>query len=372
MKIAVFHNLNFGGAKRVVFEQVKGLSKDHVVDVYKTNRDEDIFDPLAYARNSYEYDVPFYFDSTAGLRRLEYDIKTIITLQNLHAKIASDIDKRGYDLVLVHPDKYTQAPFLIRFLKTPTVYYCQEPLRIAYEYSLRLREQVSPVKKGYEEVNRYLRKRNDRINVRSAQFTLASCLHVRERMIESYDVYPDINYPGIDTTVFRPKHRKKKNQVLFIGGEEVVTDGYDLLKDAFTRIPKKIRPTVHIVKWKKQNNERLTDNELVDMYNESIAAMCVSRLETFGLVPLEAMACGVPVIATNVSGHRETVVHGKTGFLVEFHPKEIAGRLTMLLASPKLATKIGEEGVRHVKKEWTWKKSVQSLDALLRSFKHQQ
>lgn len=368
MKIAFFHNLNFGGAKRVVFEQVKSLSTRHKVDVYKTNLDDDIFDPVEYAENIYKYEIPFRFSSDPKLHRLEYDLKTLFTLQRKHEQIAREIDSRNYDIVLVHPDKFTQAPFLTRYLKTKSVYYCQEPLRIAYEYSLRLRDKVSPVKKGYEEVSRYLRKRNDRINVRSASYSLASCLHIRERMIESYDVYPDINYPGIDTTLFRPKTRKKKNQLLFIGGKDVVTDGYDLLKSAVMLLPSISRPEIKIVTWKKQNNQRLTDEELIDLYNDSLAAMCMSRLETFGLVPLEAMACGVPVIATNISGHRETIVHGKTGYLVEFHPHEIAEYLLEIISNPRLAKAMGEEGVRHVKKNWTWKKSTDVLEKLLLSY----
>lgn len=368
MKIAVYHNLHFGGAKRVVLEQVRWLSAYHEVDVYKTNSDDDIFDPFSYARSIYKYNVPFPLASIPALDRFARDATAIFTLQKLHAKIAAEIDARSYDIVLVHPDKYTQAPFLTRYLKTPSVYYCQEPLRIAYEYGLRLREKVPPLKKAYEEVNRYLRKRNDRINVRSATFSLASCLHIRERMIESYDVYPDINYPGIDNKLFTPKSRKKKNQVIFIGGKDVVTDGYDLLRDAVALLPKKNRPTVRAITWKKQNNKRLTDEELVDLYNESSVVMCMSRLETFGLVPLEAMACGVPVIATNISGHRETIIDGKTGFLVEFHPQEIANRLSLLLSRPELAKKMGGEGVRHISRKWTWSTCASSLERLLLSY----
>lgn len=368
MKIAVFHNLNFGGAKRVVFEQVKSLSRNHTVDVYKTNLEDDIFDPVTYAKNLYRYEIPFIFPAQPVLDRLEYDIRTIFSLQKKHAQIASEIDAKNYDFVLVHPDKFTQAPFLTRYLNTRSVYYCQEPLRIAYEYSLRLRENVSPVKKAYEEINRYLRKRNDRINVRSATHILASCLHVRERMIESYDVYPDINYPGIDTLLFYPKPKIKRKQVLFIGGKDVVTDGYDLLKSAVSLLPPDIRPVIKVVTWKKQNNQRLTEEELVDLYNESLAVMCMSRLETFGLVPLEAMACGIPVIATNISGHRETIVHGKTGFLVEFHPREITQRLLTIITDNDLAIRMGNEGVKHVKKNWTWEKSTEVLEKLLLTY----
>lgn len=367
MKIAVYYNLNFGGAKRVVFEQIKELSKKHEVHIYKIDEDDDVFDAVNFAKEVYRYPSPVS-NSGSSLKRLIYDFATYKLLPNLHRRIAQEIDSKKYDIVLVHPDKLTQAPFLLRFLKTKSVYYCQEPLRIAYEYSLRLKENVSFPKKLYEEINRMIRKNIDRVNVRAATYTIASCYYVRERMIEAYDVYPDINYPGIDVKQFRPMKRKKTNQVLFIGGKDVVTDGYDLAKAAVKRIPLIIRPKIHIVTWRKQNNQRLSDEELVQLYNESLLVLCVSRLETFGLVPLEAMACGVPVIATRVSGHRETVVDKKTGYLVEFSSEDIASLIIQLIKNDVLARKIGQNAVKYVKKYWNWEKSVSSLEGILVSY----
>ena len=56
MKIAVFYNLAFGGAKRVVQEHVKGLvGLGHTVDVYTTDQGSDIFDPGKYASSVFVY-----------------------------------------------------------------------------------------------------------------------------------------------------------------------------------------------------------------------------------------------------------------------------------------------------------------------------
>ena len=59
----------------------------------------------------------------------------------------------------------------------------------------------------------------------------------------------------------------------------------------------------------------------------------MSRFETFGLIPLESMGCGTPVVATNIGGHRETVVNDVTGFLVDPDPKEIANKINELVQS---------------------------------------
>lgn len=366
MKIAVYYNLNFGGAKRVVFEQVKGLSqKGHDVDLYLITDERDIFDPIKYARNIYTYKYSNELISLNIFTRLQQDISIFTKLRNLHKKIASDIDRNKYDIALVHPDKFTQAPFILRFLKTTSIYYCQEPLRIAYEYSLRFNENVIFIKKIYEEISRLVKKSIDRVNTRSSSYTIASCYHIRERMIESYDVYPWVCYPGIDSNIFKPLKIKKVNQVVFIGDKNQYNDGYDLAYASLRLLSSKIRPRLKIISWKKNNNERLSDLDLVKIYNESLAVFCLSRLETFGLVPLEAMSCGIPVIATRVSGHRETIIENKTGYLVDFNPKEIAFFLSMLISNHDLAQKIGAKGRKWILKRWTWKKCNERLIEIL-------
>jgi glycosyltransferase involved in cell wall biosynthesis len=367
MKIAIFYNLAFGGAKRVVLEHAKGLQMlGHTVDLYTVNIEHDAFDPSPYCKNIYTYEINLE-SSLPIFKRFIKDYKNFFVLKRLHQKIAKDIDKKKYDLALVHPDKFTQSPFLLRYLKTKSYYYCQEPLRIVYEYSMRLRENVSFFKKMYEELTRLYRKRIDRENVRAATYTLASCFYVRERMIESYEVFPRVINCAVDEAVFKPEKIKKKKQIFYVGSPAVIEDGYDLVEKALQYIPLSTRPKLHIVSWKKENGERLSEKELVTIYNESIATLCTSRLETFGLVPLESMACGIPVIATNVSGHRETIIDGSTGYLVDFDAKEIANKIMLLTKDVKIAQKIGENGRRHIMKNLTWKKVVKDLVNVLQS-----
>jgi glycosyltransferase involved in cell wall biosynthesis len=365
MKIAIFYHLNFGGAKRVVMDHAKGLKdKGHEVDLYTVNHEKDAFDPSVFCGKTYNY--TFVIDSKIPfLKRFINDYKNFFILKNLQKKIAREIDSRKYDIVLVHPDKLTQAPFLLRFLKTPSAYYCQEPLRIVYEYSMRMRDHVGLLKRGYEELTRLYRKRLDRENVRSASLTIASCYYVRERMIESYEVYPKVVYCAVDENTFKPISVKKKNQIFYVGSPGVWEDGYDLVKNALKYIPKKIRPTLHVISWKKSNGERLTEKELVTIYNESLITLCTSRLETFGLVPLESMACGVPVIATNVSGHRETMYDKKTGFLVDFDPEEIAEKIHYLLSNESARAAMQKNARQHILTHWTWQKQINELETVL-------
>lgn len=365
MRIAIFYNLNFGGAKRVVQEHAKGLQKKgHSIDLYTTNIEHDAFDPSPYCDHVFSYAIDLS-SKLPIIKRFVSDYKNFFNLKVLHKKIAYDIDNRKYDLVLVHPDKFTQAPFILRFLQTPSAYYCQEPLRIVYEYSMRLKENVGIINRIYEELTRLYRKRIDRVNVRAATLTIASCFYVRERMIESYEVYPRVVYCAVDESVFRPLKIKKKNQIFFVGSPKVWEDGYDLAEEALRLIPKNKRPKLHVVSWKKVNGQRMTEKELVAIYNESIVTLCTSRLETFGLVPLESMACSVPVIATNVSGHRETIKDKKTGYLVDFDPQEIARKIQIFMEHQDKASELGNNGRNHVKLYWSWNKHILELEKVL-------
>lgn len=368
MKIAVFYNIEFSGAKRVVKEQVKGLIKlGNTVDVYTTDNQNDIFDPKAIANKSYLYNFSKKRLNIPLLGRLKSDfLDTFIRLRLLHKKLAKDIDSRNYDIVLVHTDTYTQAPFLLRYLKTKNVYYCLEPLRNGYEYALRFKN-GSALNTLYESINRYIRIQIDRTNARHAKNILTLSFFARERIIAAYDLYPKVSYLGIDENIFKPVSVKKKNQVFFVADKSYIY-GYDLAKKAMDLIPKKIRPEFKIIEWKKENLERLSDKDLVREYCESFISLSLSRFDTFGLIPLESMACEVPVIALNVAGYRETVRNNETGFLVDFDPKEIAEKIIYLINNPSKAKEMGKLGRLSIEKSWTWSIQIKRLDQLLREY----
>lgn len=87
-------------------------------------------------------------------------------------------------------------------------------------------------------------------------------------------------------------------------------------------------------------------HRLSTFYRAADAVVMPSRSESFGLVALEAAACGVPVVAAAVGGLRTLVRHGETGFLVEGRdPGIYAAYLDELLANPGLATKMAADAV---------------------------
>ena len=89
--------------------------------------------------------------------------------------------------------------------------------------------------------------------------------------------------------------------------------------------------------------------------------------EPFGIAFLDAMACGIPCVATEVEAIPEIVADGQTGFLVP--PKDevaLCDALLALLADPARARTMGEVGRLTVARRFLWKHVGDRLDALLR------
>jgi glycosyltransferase involved in cell wall biosynthesis len=90
--------------------------------------------------------------------------------------------------------------------------------------------------------------------------------------------------------------------------------------------------------------------------------------EPFGITPLEAMACAVPVVASDVGGLRYSVLDGVTGFLVPPHdPAALAQRLAALYRQPRLAADMGLAGQRRVASMFTWDHVADGLVQVYRS-----
>ena len=107
-----------------------------------------------------------------------------------------------------------------------------------------------------------------------------------------------------------------------------------------------------------------SDDEMRALYEGCTAVVFTAFNEDWGLVPLEAMAAGKPVIAVNRGGPCETVLHGQTGYLEEDSPEAFARRMTELAANQPLARQLGLAGTERVR-QFTWDAFVEGLDRMV-------
>jgi glycosyltransferase involved in cell wall biosynthesis len=361
MKIAVFHNLPLGGGKRTLFEQMKALSKKHELFLFEfSSTDESFLDVRPFAKKVFRYkfnvksNLPFIF------ARLEKDFQNFVKLGSVHKKIAERINRGNYDVALVHADRFTQAPFILRFLKIPSLYFCQEYLRIVYEKELEFKKAVILPKRIYELLTRKIRRIIDRSNAKTADLILANSRFTQRNIKKAYGKESVVCHLGVDPRVFKPA-KTKENKLLFIG-EKNEASGYGLIKEAVSSIPSKIRPTltsagVSLGKLKIRN-----DKTLAKEYATSMVTLCASHNEPFGLAPIESMACGTPVLAVNEGGYRETIQGGKTGYLLKRDPKEFANKIVYLTKHPEIAKGMGEAGRKQVIKNFSWEKHLKKVE----------
>jgi D-inositol-3-phosphate glycosyltransferase len=103
---------------------------------------------------------------------------------------------------------------------------------------------------------------------------------------------------------------------------------------------------------------------LSTFYRAADVCLVPSRSESFGLVALEAAACGVPVVAADVGGLRSLVDHGRTGYLVdEPTPTAFAGWVRQILAEPLLAERLGSGAVLRARR-YTWARAAGLLEGI--------
>ncbi|MDR2554912.1 MAG: glycogen synthase [Fibromonadaceae bacterium] len=116
--------------------------------------------------------------------------------------------------------------------------------------------------------------------------------------------------------------------------------------------------------------EMLPHTELRVLYSHSAVFATPSLYEPFGIINLEAMACGTPVVGSNVGGIPEIVVEGETGYLVpleqvsetDFSPKDpkkfqsdFAEKLNLFLTNPDISKKMGEASRKRAGAVFSWK-----------------
>lgn len=177
---------------------------------------------------------------------------------------------------------------------------------------------------------------------------------------------------GVDTDKLEPQLSETVPDRVGFVGRLVEWKGVDVLIDAVSLLPEGIRSGLNVdiigdgacANDLKSQASSVTENlgmssprfrflgEIAatsEFYATCAVVIVPSRQEPFGIVAIEAMACGVPVIASRVGGLAETVLDGETGFLVPpGDPVALAGRIQQLLTDQALAREMARAARRRV------------------------
>ena len=107
----------------------------------------------------------------------------------------------------------------------------------------------------------------------------------------------------------------------------------------------RLRPAVAFAGYREHAGEVIAASDVM---------VCASQFESFGIVHIESMACGCPIVSTNVGGPAETVVDGETGYLIPpGRPELIAERVLRLLDDPARRARMGAQGRARVLAHFT-------------------
>jgi L-malate glycosyltransferase len=107
---------------------------------------------------------------------------------------------------------------------------------------------------------------------------------------------------------------------------------------------------------------------LEELYSISDLKLLLSEKESFGLVLLEAMACGVPCIGTNIGGIPEVISDGETGFICEVgNVEEIAERAIQILSDEQLHKTMAENSIHRVKTKFNAHAIVQEYETIYKN-----
>ncbi len=212
--------------------------------------------------------------------------------------------------------------------------------------------------------------------VRCSDRIVVSTLEERAELVEGYHADEhriEVVAPGVDHSIFSPGDRAVARRrlglvdapwLVFVGriqplkGVDVALRALALLADARVRLAVVGGPSgpdgqaevaaLHRLARELGIADRVEwvaprpHAALADWYRAADACLVPSRAESFGLVALEAMACGTPVVAADVGGLRSLVDHERTGFLVEGRePLGYAAAIERLLAHPTCSAEMG-------------------------------
>ena len=247
-------------------------------------------------------------------------------------------DLSPYDLVI--SSSYSFAKGVLTGPDQRHLCYCHSPIRYAWDMQHQYLEQ-SGLTKGLKSfivrlLLHYVRLWDYRTAAGVDAFA-ANSAYIARRIMKVYRREAEVIYPPVAIESFPLEERKE--DFYLTASRMVPYKKIDLIAEAFSRMPEKKLiiigdgPEMDRVRAKAGSNVELLgyrDNETLRSHLQRAKAFVFVAEEDFGIVPVEAQACGTPVIAFGRGGVAETVIPGKTGILFyEQSAESLAGAVRL-------------------------------------------
>lgn len=414
MNIAVWHNLPSGGASRALHQHIKGLAgRGHQLTVYTTAMaDSTYLDVDQYAGKAKV--VPL--DLTTRIRHQYRDkLRSLAYLPDTQVErmleacrqSAAQIEAGGHDLLFANSCQTFMMPYIGRFVKLPKVLYLGEPNRNLFEAFPTQRWSALPSARGrwrdaayrqafwrdlFEQRQARVRVREELTNYASFDKVLVNSYFTNENVIRAYGAdhtggtqRSEVCYLGIDTSLFPFLDIPRQPFVLGLGAF-FPHKRPDTAIRTLAQLPAEQRPplvwvgnmgnSAYVGEMTQlsqqlgvsfQPRERVTQEELTYLLNTAICLLYTSELEPFGFAPLEANACGLPVVAVAEGGIRETITDGQNGLLAPRDPAQLAAKVARLLTDSALHRQLSMQGRHLVADKWTTEAAIDRLENALLS-----
>ncbi len=215
--------------------------------------------------------------------------------------------------------------------------YCHTPMRYAWDESFLIGESVAgPARRVLPLLLWYLR-RQDRRGAASPDLFIANSRHTAARIERHYGRTAEVVSPPVDVEHFLALEREPEDYYL-VFGRVVPYKRVDLAVAACVRLDRRLKVAGdgRALEAVRSEAERSTGVEFLggvsgaqrDALLRGARALLFPGEEDFGIVPVEAQAAGVPVIAYNVGGALETVIDGRSGVL--FDEQSVAGLIAAI------------------------------------------
>src|SRR3984885_1225009 len=399
MKIAVWHNLRSGGGKRALYDHVVGLlARGHTLEAMSPRTTDREYLPLGPLIPEHVVDLawpPGGFTDKFGITSLT--ARQLAAMDTHCRTCAEEIGRGGFDILFANSCIFFRTTRIGRFVSIPSVIYLQEPYRWLYEAMPRLPWLAPPERSAsllkpstlkaviadWKLIrNLRLQAREEFENAAGFSGILVNSYFSRESVLRAYGLDADVCYLGINCDLFVDKNLNRTHSLVGLGSITPAKN-VPLCIEAVGRVSAP-RPTLiwvgniadtgYLDEMKAFARSRdvvfearvgVSDSELIDILNHSMALLYAPRLEPFGLAPLEANACGLPVIAVAEGGVRETMVNQVTGLLVENSPAAMAEAIERLSADPSLARKLAANARLAVKEKWNMNAAIDRLEQKL-------